>query len=85
MQHGSCIQLEKNEFDAEWDFSSTNYRKIVIRLSDHPNEDDYEYDLNYDNFTSYFNLEKIKKDGLSHAQMQYLNELIDDGKIEGNY
>lgn len=76
---------KKHEFDAEWDFSSTNYRKIVIRLSDHPNEDDYEYDLNYDNFTSYFNLEKIKKDGLSHAQMQYLNELIDDGKIEGNY
>lgn len=57
---------KKHEFDKKWDFNSTNYRKIVIRLSDHPNDNDYEYDLDYDDFTYYFSLDKIKKEKLSN-------------------
>ena len=76
---------KRHEFDVKWDFNSTKYRKIVIRLSDHPNEGDYDYDLDYDDFIRNFNLEKIKNNGLSHKQMQQLDELIDDGDIEENY
>lgn len=70
--------INRHEFDITWNLKPNNYRKVTIRLSDHLNNDDY-YD--YDDFIYYFDLEKIKKDGLNDHQIHKLKRLIDDGEI----
>ena len=63
-----------------FDFKATNCRKIIIRLSEHSNDGNYDYDLSYEDFVSYFDLDQIRNKGLTHEQLHKLNNLINAGQ-----
>lgn len=71
---------KEHELNSFFDFKATNCRKIIIRLSEHSNDGNYDYDLSYEDFVSYFDLDQIRNKGLTHEQLHKLNNLINAGQ-----
>lgn len=74
----------KHQNDPTFDFASTTYQRVTIRLADHSNDmdDKVAYNLLIDDFEAYFDIEEIEKNGLSRNERKKLEELIEEHDIE---
>lgn len=74
----------KHQNDPTFDFASTNYQRVTIRLADHSNDmdDKVAYNLLIDDFEAYFDIKEIEKNGLSRNDRKKLEELIEEDDIE---